>query len=338
VENEIDDSIKALITSVLAGEASVQQQEQLQAWIRSSAAHAKNFDDYRKTLALSDEYYGVNRKINIDLDREWQHFISTVQSKELDQKNPVRKLYTSGSFWLKVAASVLIVITCGLAINFWRAGDEVIRFAATSDPRTVTLPDGSTIIINRNSTVSYTKAFGKNDRAIDLSGEAFFEITRDEQKPFIIHAGKTEVEVLGTSFNVLAYDSLDQTSVTVKTGVVKFSVPALNKEVTLNAGQKGVFAKTTAALENFENDDPNFLSWETREIVFTESDLKTVVAVLSKAYNVNIQLSAKNTDNCLVTARFDHQNLEAVLHVLQNTLNISYQINGNHVVITSEGC
>jgi transmembrane sensor len=338
VENKIDDSIKVLMTTVLAGEASVQQREQLQTWILSSLENAKNFENYRKTLALSDEYYGANRKISIDLDREWQHFISTVQSKEKNQTTPVRKLQAKDTFWLKVAASVLLAIACGLAINFWRAGDDVIRFAATSNPRTVTLPDGSTIIINRNSTVSYTKAFGNNDRTIDLSGEAFFEITRDEQKPFIIHAGKTEVEVLGTSFNVLAYDSLGQTSVTVKTGVVKFSVPALNREVTLNAGQKGVFTKSRSALENFKNDDPNFLSWKTREIVFTESDLKTVVAVLSKAYHVNIQLSATNTDNCLVTARFDHQNLEAVLHVLQNTLNISYQINGNNVVITSEGC
>jgi ferric-dicitrate binding protein FerR (iron transport regulator) len=170
----------------------------------------------------------------------------------------------------------------GYLVNYFLSRTTEIRFETSDAKQTISLPDGSSVTLNKNSQITYRSDFGKHDRNIALKGEAFFDVERDTLKPFVIAVNKATIEVLGTSFNVRAYDHLAEVEVIVKTGVVKLSVPDRKTEVKLNAGQKGIYEKENQALHSGVNEDINFLSWNTQKIIFMESDLRTVIETLNK--------------------------------------------------------
>ena len=337
MKNEINDTAKELIAKSLAGEASPEQEKELQEWIAQSPENERYFSEVAKVFKLSEKYYADRPADNlkIDIDAEWNHFVKTISKDE----KPTRQLETGGSSrpWLKIAASILLLVSSALVFNYLISKDE-IRFETAQNTKVIQLPDGSSVILNRNSTLSYEDDFGKETRTLRLTGEGFFDVTPNPEKTFIIITSTARIEVVGTSFNVLAYDSLEKTEVIVKTGIVKLTVPSLQQEVKLTAGEKGVYAKYDRQLISTVNADVNYLAWNTREIVFTENDLKTVIETLNKAYNTKIIINTEISDTCLLTVKFDHQTLEAVLHVLENTLNLTYRINGNQIEITGAGC
>ena len=160
----------------------------------------------------------------------------------------------------------------------------------------------------------------------------------DATKPFIINAGKAQVEVLGTSFTVTAYDSSADVKVIVQTGKVKLSIPELKKEIQLTPGEKGSYIMHTNSVTSEQNEDVNYQSWNTMKIVFMDESLNKVVETLNRTYHANIILSAAVSDSCAVTVTFDQQSLESVLKVLESTLNLTIVPKGDQIEITAAGC
>jgi transmembrane sensor len=326
-----------LIIRHLAGETSSEEEKQLRTWLAQLPENERYYDNIKKVFELTSTHLTkTKQEIDIDINQEWKKFVGTIDKKE----TPVRTLIQEESFrpWFKIAAAVLLVAASGFVINYFILKTEEIKFQTTNSTQFVTLPDGSTITLNQYSELSYSSGFGDRNRSVQLKGEAFFEVKPDAQKPFIINVNNAAVEVVGTSFNIQGYDSRGEIEVTVQTGVVKFSVSELNKEVKLQAGQKGIYSKVAKELRSTTNQDVNFLAWNTRTIVFAESDLRSVVETLSKTYQVNISLPAVIPSSCAVTVTFEHQSLESVLNVLKTTLNLEYRITGQQVEILSAGC
>lgn len=327
-----------LIIRHLTGETSSQEEKQLLMWMAQLPENKRHYLDVKKIFELSTKHFAENSKqqVDINVDQEWNKFVNTIEKKE----TPIRPLISERSSrpWLQIAAVLLLVVASGFVINFFIFRNTYTQFQTAGNTQSVSLPDESTVILNKHSEISYTSSFGKTDRQVTLKGEAFFEIKRDTQKPFVISINNTEVEVLGTSFNVQGYDNRQEIEVIVQTGLVKFSVPEVKQEVKLAAGQKGVYSKTDKGLSSAANTDINFLSWNTRKIVFMENDLRSVIETLNKTYLVNITLPADISPSCVVTVTFDHQSLESILNVLKTTLNLEYRIKGNQIEIISAGC
>lgn len=327
-----------LIIRHLTGETSSQEEKQLLMWMAQLPENKRHYLDVKKVFELSTKHFAENSKqqVDINVDQEWNKFVNTIEKKE----TPILPLISERSSWpwLQIAAVLLLVVASGFVINFFIFRNTYTHFQTAGNTQSVSLPDESTVILNKHSEISYTSSFGKTDRQVTLKGEAFFEIKRDTQKPFVISINNTEVEVLGTSFNVQGYDNRQEIEVIVQTGLVKFSVPEVKQEVKLAAGQKGVYSKTDKGLSSAANTDINFLSWNTRKIVFMENDLRSVIETLNKTYLVNITLPADISPSCVVTVTFDHQSLESILNVLKTTLNLEYRIKGNQIEIISAGC
>ncbi len=339
MNDDRNDIMQALIIRHLTGEASAEEEKQLSAWIAQSQDNEHHYRDLRKAFELSNRYY-TNRSDqdpDINIDKEWNHFVNQINEKPTAD-TPVRMLIPDQSpgRWLRVAAALALLVASGFVINYFIFGSRV-HHQTTGNTLSITLNDGSEVLLNRNSELWYSTRFGSKTRTVNLKGEAFFEVVRDPDRPFIVHVNDVDIEVLGTSFNVQGYDEKG-VDVIVETGVVKFSAPAVNKEVKLTAGQRGVYIKEQQQLISISNEDRNFLSWKTRKIIFIENDLRTVVAALNKAYNANIVITANIPASCVVTVTFDHQSLEAVLNVLKSTLNLTYRITGNQIEITLAGC
>lgn len=326
-----------LITKQLSGEASAEEAQQVMSWVALRPENALHYQKMKKAFDISAQHYArpSTPESLIDVDAEWNRFVRTVSKKE----TPVKSLTPFyASTWVRIAAALLILVASGIVFNYYASRNSELKFQTSEETLAVSLPDGSTVTLNKNSQLTYPRGFDRKTRSVTLQGEAFFEVARNPQKPFIISVNNAKVEVLGTSFNVQGYNERQAVEVTVATGVVRFSVPSEEQEVTLKAGERGVFIKSARQLSSVANKDINFLSWNTKKIVFEETDLRSVIETLNNTYQVNIIIATEIPPSCVVTVSFDHQTLEAVLNVLKSTLNLTYKINGDTIEITSAGC
>ena len=203
----------------------------------------------------------------------------------------------------------------------------------------VELSEGSRVTVNSNSKLTYPKNFEKDKREVKLSGEAFFEVAKDPSRPFIINAGDIRVEVLGTSFNVRAYENQEQVEVTVSTGkVAVFALDNPEDRVVLVKGQKAIFYKSSTKIESTLNDNINFASWKTKEIIFEDTPMPDVIRIINEIYKSDLKLVGEQLKECPVTTTFDNQSLESVLKVLESTLDLSIDEKGNSIEISGDGC
>lgn len=327
-----NDTVNELITKHLAGEASADEQKELFTWISQNEENKRHYNHLKNAFVLTEQHFDVpaSDDLNINIDEEWDHFTEAIGEKRIRRLSPAQR-------WLRIAATVLLIMTTGGLLYYFTTPDSTV-YQTAANKETVTLPDGSLVTLNRYTLLSYEPGFGDEDRTVNLEGEAFFEVEPDPNKPFIILTAKARVQVLGTSFNVNAYDSLNEVEVIVRTGIVSLQAKAGNEKVQLLAGEKGIYTKTEQQLVSIVNDDVNFLSWNTERIVFVENDLRSVIETLRKTYHANISISMDIPPTCMVTVTFDHQSLESVLKVLESTLNLKYTINGNTIEITEAGC
>lgn len=339
MKNELNDTTKELIARYLSGECSALEEKTLHDWRTQAPENEAAFLAFQKTSELTNKHLASmgSKRADIDVEAEWDQFLKNISEKA---EAPVRHISTGSSFtlWMRIAASfVVLAITGGLIYNLLYKGQDT--FLTTSDFTFKTeLPDGSVVVLNRNSELRYAADFGDDNRTIELKGEAYFDVKPDATKPFIINAGKAQVEVLGTSFTVTAYDSAANIKVVVETGKVKLSLPALKKEVQLTPGQKGTVTPGERSVERQQNEDVNYQSWNTMKIVFLDESLSNVVETLNRTYHANIVLSAVTSDSCALTVTFDQQSLDSVLKVLESTLNLTIVRNGNQIEITAAGC
>lgn len=331
MKDEVND-IKAIMTKHFAGEASPAEEKILAAWLNQSDENEAEYKKSKKLFDAATRHYKKSIVPDIDVESEWKIF----QDKVAENK-PVVKLSPAFSV-MRIAATVLLLLASAAVIYYYANKSKAITFETAANLKNVELPDGSTVILNRFSKLEYASDFGDDNRNIKLQGEAFFDVTKNTALPFIISARNTSIEVVGTSFNVLAYDSVAEVEVIVKTGVVRFTVPALNKTVELMPGEKGVFTAAKSDLNETLNEDVNFQAWNTHKLSFTETHLSEVVEAINKTYNANIVLTGPVSDSCLLTVSFDNQSLDAVLNVLESTLNLTYERVGNRIEIISAGC
>ncbi|MDH6058397.1 FecR family protein, partial [Umezakia ovalisporum] len=197
----------------------------------------------------------------------------------------------------------------------------------------------SRVTLNRASRLRYAAEFGGETRLVALTGEAFFDVKRNELKPFVIEARGTEVRVLGTSFNVNA--ATPDVTVTVATGTVRFS-----GKTEKNRRPAVVLAKDETATFRAERDtilkgnraNPNALAYKTRVLLFENTPLSEVVEALNHTYGANLTL-ARALRTCPLTATFDNEPLDTVLGVLADTYRLSIERGPDgRIAIEGDGC
>ncbi len=197
------------------------------------------------------------------------------------------------------------------------------------------LPDGSLLVLNKNSSLRYSKPF--TERVVYLSGEAYFDIKSDKKHPFVVKGNCSNTEVTGTSFTVRSYPSEKYDEINVATGKVSFG-KTIDKDdkIIILAGHKGVVRGET--IEETVIDDLNYNSWLTDKIIFHNTKLKEVFKVLEKHYNVF--LSAKNPKilNCQFTGEFEKSDINEILEVLSVSFSLSFDQESKHYTLSGKGC
>lgn len=244
--------------------------------------------------------------------------------------------------FLRIAAVVVISLTLGVvAYQYFVTGNAITQKQLVTHGETLNmyeLPDGTKVSLNSETKFFFPSKFKGNTREVTIEGEAFFDVKPDPTKPFIINAGKAQIKVLGTSFNVNAYPGSDKVEVIVETGKVRVSHKQLpvfhpKSELILDPGDKGVLLKANNALLKSKNNDANFLAWKTHELTFRETLLKDVVATLEKVYKTDIDITDSKLENLRLTGQYNDYSIDFIMEVIASTLQIDIaQVDGKFVV------
>lgn len=243
---------------------------------------------------------------------------------------------------LRVAAMVAgLLILAGGAFYFGQRPKARMADVTISVPfrtmKKVTLPDSTVIVLNAGSTLRYPPVFAAGTREVTLEGEAFFDVAPDPRKPFIIHTGALNTTVLGTSFNITAYKSAAQVSVTVLTGKVAVMDTLSQQSVTLLAKQKVTFDPGTAALLTSTEEKPeNAMAWSNGQLIFEETPLGEVVETLSRRYNVRITLTDQRLAGYRFNGAFETESLDDILKIITTLTKTSIKREGATIELVSK--
>jgi ferric-dicitrate binding protein FerR (iron transport regulator) len=309
-----------LIGKYLSGELTPAEQGDLMSWVDSSPENQAVFEEMIQLWSLTDEQAESDFLVN--LPNAWavldQRIVnSTTAGTQISSAKPaLQVVHTQPKIrnlnWIGSAAAAIAVLVFAA---WWIFGREItpqsMAISTTlNESRSITLPDSSKVVLNENSNLSYSYA-GKN-REVQLVGEAFFEVSKDPQHPFVIHTGEVQTKVLGTSFNVRAYPDEEKIKVSVKTGTVEVSTTSLNpnkaKPLILLPGKTGIYNNQDATLENaldVATDDVD--TWKQGILVFESGiRLSEVIPTIEKFYDITISTDPKIL-NCTITrVRFTH--------------------------------
>jgi len=301
------------IARFITGNCSPEEAEKVTAWMESSKENEKLFNQlyeiWENTGALKQEK-------EFDPINAFKKVKEVIDKKESDKGN-VRKLSTSAL--IRIAAGFLLVAAIGYVFYFmYNAEGKMLVYETSDKKEKIDLSDGSIVWLNKNSKLEYPEKFNGKSREVDLEGEAFFEIARNERKPFIIHTIKTDIKVLGTSFNVLARPELKKTEVLVETGKVRFGLKDNEeKAVELEVGEMGILEEQSVIPEKKPVDDPNLMAWRTGILSFQNTPFKKAIEDIASFYNKDIIFKDTLLFNDSFKLHIDNQPFDFVLNILK---------------------
>lgn len=300
---------------------------------KATATELKQIEDVFERLQQNDQNL-------VWTEAEQEEIKQRIKSK-LPQAVSREVLIDWKKYLIGIAASVLIFVASYTAYQEYTYVPEtpiLHRSTSSSQRAKVILPDGTLVHLNVNSSLSFPEFFDADQRVVELVGEAFFEVVKNPNKPFIVQTESLTTTVLGTSFNMYAMDGANPT-VTVNTGKVQV-MPADNnqKEVILLPNQQAELLPSLE-LEVSKVNSQVVSKWRSNEVKFDLLPFDEVVALIARSYHVNIDLRGYKKNGCLIKASYANSGVEFILSGLQNLADFDYKIqqNGN-VIIDYKDC
>jgi ferric-dicitrate binding protein FerR (iron transport regulator) len=230
---------------------------------------------------------------------------------------------------LAIAASLILVCTVSyFTLNYW-SKVTTVNLQSNNKVLTDTLSDGSVITMNALSRLTYPDKFKGNTRTVGLEGEAFFKITPDKTKPFIINVNGVTVRVVGTSFNIKSRNG--KTEVIVETGIV--NVSRAKNSINLNPGEKTVVLKSDDNFNKQRIQGKLYSYYINNELVCDRTPLSELVAALNEIYGAHIVITKQSLNQLPITTVFKKQPLEQVLSVVTATFPITVEHKGSQIIL-----
>ena len=322
----IDDHHSQLISKYLSGNASATEVEELEAWVLADPVHKAQFMTSKKAWMLTGMEQG---SAEIEIDELW-----TQTSGQLWGETKVVELKPKHGFrkWWGVAAAAIVLLIVASVLLFQNLNKPTVFIAQTTNEiQEIELSDGSQITLNQSSSLEFMDAGESRQRKIELEGDAFFDVARDEKHPFIIQTQSIEIEVLGTSFYVDSRKNESEIQVVVESGQVV--VRSGTSETILSANEKAVFQKNTQQLIKEQNDDVNSFSLKTKKLVFEDTRLEAVVSTLNRQFHADISIENETLKNCPLTATYEQNSLKSILTIMEASFGIQVREEGQKMIL-----
>ena len=257
-----------------------------------------------------------------------------------------KKKSSSIKLWVSVAASFILLISVSYIFNlnttFQQVEEPIVsievktieKFTPKGNKKIITLPDGSTVVLNAESKLTYSDDFVQN-RIITLEGEGFFDVVRDEDHPFQVITGNISTTALGTSFNIKAYEGNPDIQVSLATGKVRVENSFDQNLLEIQPGEAVYYSEEKNILKKQEVDLSQVLSWKEGVLQFEKVPFNQIIEDLERWYGVDFQVigNQKIPDyKCSGTFK-PHEYLSNVLEVLSYSIEFDYKINGKEVIL-----
>ncbi len=244
-----------------------------------------------------------------------------------------------------IASLLIITISSGIFYVLFQdlpVPNLIVKKTERGQKSSIILSDGSTVRLNSDSELIYPEEFSKSRREVKLVGEAFFDIARNEDAPFVIHTSKVTTTVLGTSFNIKAFKNTDE-QITVATGIVsvkkRMGTNDIDEGVLITPSQQAIFSSEKDQFMVNEVDLDHFLSWKDGRIIFDKVSLEEASVILERWFNADITFEKKGLKECIIRGEYNNENLTNILKSLHFVHDVDYQVlKDNRVVITGSKC
>lgn len=325
----VPENIAALFEKLRLSQCSPAELETIVAWLAAHENEADASELFLQNLQQPAEEADISEAQRLRLEAGLRKILTPVA--------PMPSRYG----WWAAAAALFIGI---LAAWLWR--QPVTKRVAekpaqtTSYVRTLTLPDSSTVVLSAGSRLVYPDHFSGDNREVQLTGKAYFDVTSDRDHPFIIYTGKVKTTVLGTAFNISAYPGQNQVIVAVTHGKVR--VENEHKVLAeLSPDEQLTYSLADASVKYEQVQATKVVTdWTKQDMAFENITFEATVKTLEKRYGAHIHFANPAIGNCLVFSSFDGtETLEKVLKGLARVQNFTYTIkDNNEIVIDGIGC
>ncbi|ALJ04343.1 hypothetical protein APS56_03935 [Pseudalgibacter alginicilyticus] len=300
----------------------------------------------KKFISLAEKY--ANKTATKEEQQQIEAFYETMQKKHKsipinlssNKKNKIKSAIDAHVFKkvnlinyknISIAASFILLIGSGLAFSFLNLNQTTLT-TLKGERKEITLPDGSSVFLNANSSIRYSNNFNKK-RNIQLTGEAFFKVVKNTKRPFTVTTNNTKTQVLGTSFNINSNIN-NRTIVSVNTG--KVSVKSKNNpenKVVLTKNQQVLFVNNGRQNLSYNNSD-DLMAWTKNIIVLNNETLENTIKILENWYNVSINVVDEDIKQETISGKFNNETLKNVIKsiALLKNLKIEY-LTPNQIII-----
>ena len=317
---------KELIEKYFDGNITDAEIKELSDWIKNDR-HLQNW--WEEEFSKSDA--GINPVLR---DKLFARIKEQTQGKEETQgKENSRTIRMNPWKW---AAAIVLPIciaffTYYLVDSSQTVGAPFIVKADKGDKATIELPDGTNVVLNSASQLSYLNNFGENVRRVQLNGEAYFKVAHDEKRAFIVQVGDLEVKVLGTSFNVSAYEDAKDVTVVLLEG--KVGVYAQKISHIMKPGDKIEYNKATHKITATQVHPNDYIEWTKGNIYFEKESLENIMKTLSRIYDVEIRFDSNKLPNEYFTGTIPGGGIQNALNILMLTSPFYYEMDGSVIVL-----
>jgi len=277
------------------------------------------------------------------------------KSGKLSASSPSRKTHY---YYLAAASLALIALTAFFYFSDRKkiVSKDLVIATKMGSKSSVNLPDGSKVWLNAGSEISYGEDFGKSSRDVKLSGEAYFEVSPDANRPFLVHTDNFNIKVLGTAFNVRAYAADDESEATLMQGLIELSINnGDSRKIMLKPNEKLVFKKNervkesalpvkppyhpkpeitiTGLQKSFKDSVVVETQWLYDCLAFQDDKLKDIALTMSRWYGVSVEIKDKSLEQKEFSGLFRDENVEQVMRALKLAGKFDYTINKNRITI-----
>lgn len=315
-----------LIIRFINNECSDDELRIVEAWIAESPDNANELFEMERAACLA---YSL-----ADDEKSRGRVTSLIDSK-IANYDAMRRRMRRIRILRWSAAAVLVGVITMVSVVFMRPRQRMITIDTYAECKMAILPDSTKVWVNKYSSLTYPEHFAENSRDIELSGEAYFEVTKDASRPFKVKGDYLTVEVLGTKFNF--YTTLKkENTVSLIEGKVEVSANSSEDGIVLSPGQKVRFNPEDGRMTVTDGRAVLDAVWHNRLIPFSNSTIREIASDLEELYGVDITVrSTVDKNNTYSGASPLYESVDSTLSALCNTLPISFTRNNQHIIISS---
>ncbi len=318
-----------ILSRYIAGECSQDEEIEVEELLESSAGAKSEYEELLKIRNAAQPEI-----IKQDAEAAWSRFAAAAGIED-DNKSASQTTFVVNRY-LRYAAVILIFL---LPIFYFSGlfSDPEIKMISlvveAGDRQSITLNDGTKITLDAGSSLKYPEQF-ESGRLVELNGEAYFEVAKNPDKPFIVIANQGEVKVLGTKFNIRSWKDINRVQLTVTEGKVSFANTSSKENVVyLTTGQYSSIEGGSYPADPVNVEADRALGWLKNEKYFEDVSLSEVIAQFERWYKIDIRLSDKSALNDNVTINLKNKSYKENLELLSLVTGLNVTYNGNVIVM-----